>query len=142
MDEQVDQLIQLLKDHGLRITPQRIDILKTIISMDGHPTVEEIHQQLELISLGTIYNNVKLFVEMGILTELPYGNGISMYEMHKPNHYHVICDSCGKIADFNYPDLKEVEDVASKLTNFDIHLHHLEIYGLCTSCQESDIKPD
>ncbi|WP_017726336.1 Fur family transcriptional regulator [Halalkalibacterium ligniniphilum] len=136
VENQIKELIPYLKKRGLRITPQRILILKTIISLKNHPSAEDIHRELPYISLATIYNNIKLFVKLGILNELPYGNGISKFELFKSNHYHVICESCGKIVDFNYPNLKEVEQVASKLTNYHIHNHKLQIYGLCSECKD------
>ncbi|PLR78175.1 transcriptional repressor [Bacillus sp. V3-13] len=136
-EDHVTELIPYLKERGLRITPQRTLILKTILSLNNHPTVEDIHRELPFISLATIYNNVKLFVNLRILKELPYGNGLSRFELANSDHYHVICEACGTIVDFNYPKLKEIEDAASKLTHYAINLHELEIYGLCTACQKS-----
>jgi len=130
------ELIPYLKERGLRITPQRILILEAIISLEGHPTAEDIHRSIPYTSLTTIYNNLKLFVKLGILNELPYGNSLSKYELNHSKHYHVICQCCGKIVDFNYPHLKEIEHVASELTNFEILYHQFEIYGTCSSCQD------
>ncbi|MBY0098721.1 transcriptional repressor [Mesobacillus maritimus] len=132
------ELIPHLKERGLRITPQRLLILEAIISQEGHPTAEDIHQYIPYTSLTTIYNNLKLFVKLGILNELPYGNGLSKYELNHSKHYHVICQECGKIVDFNYPNLKEVEHVASELTNFHILYHQFEVYGICSSCQDEE----
>ncbi|MDF0728219.1 Fur family transcriptional regulator [Cytobacillus sp. S13-E01] len=137
-EDQYKELIPYLKERGLRITPQRLLILKTIISLNGHPTVDDIHSHIPYISVATIYNNIKLFVKLQILKELPYGNGLSKYELYKSNHYHVICERCGGIIDFKYPNLEEVEQVALKLTNFKVHSHHFEIYGECATCQDSN----
>lgn len=131
----MSELIPYLKLRGLRITPQRILILRTIASIKGHPTVDDIHLLLPSISIATIYNNVKMFVKLKILNELPYGNGFSKYELNNKEHYHVICNICGKIEDFKYPPLKEVEDVANNLTRFSVHSHQLEFYGICEACQ-------
>lgn len=129
-----EELIPILKKHGLRITPQRIQILETIIA-EGHPTVEDIARHLPNMSIATIYNNVKQFVSMKIVHELPYGNGISRYELFKTNNYHVICQSCGVIVDFTFPSLREVEEIASSLTKYKVHRHNMEIYGFCGDCQ-------
>ncbi|MBP1941926.1 Fur family transcriptional regulator [Cytobacillus luteolus] len=134
-DDQYKELIPFLKEHGLRITPQRLIIIKTIMSLKGHPTVDDIHREIPYISVATIYNNIKLFVKLNILKELPYGNGFSKYELHNSNHYHVICETCGAIVDFNYPSLVEIEQIVRKLTNFYIRTHQFEIYGECTVCQ-------
>ncbi|MDR4889931.1 Fur family transcriptional regulator [Fredinandcohnia sp. QZ13] len=135
----MQELVPFLKERGLRITPQRTLILQTILSLKGHPTVEDIHRQIPHISLATIYNNVKLFVSLRILKELPYGNGLSKYELsNQPNHYHILCEVCGDIIDFNYPTLTQIEDVANKLTKFKINSHQMEVYGLCQSCQRKE----
>ncbi|WP_462408604.1 Fur family transcriptional regulator [Neobacillus sp. Marseille-QA0830] len=132
---QVSELIPFLKRKGLRITPQRMQILQNILDA-GHPTVEELSMKMPHVSIATLYNNVKLFVKLGILNDLPYGNGLSRYEFHKSNHYHVICQSCGDIVDFAYPALKEVEQIAANLTKYQIHHHKMEIYGICKTCQK------
>jgi Fur family transcriptional regulator, peroxide stress response regulator len=134
-----EKLIPYLKERGLRITPQRMLILKTIASMKGHPTVEDIHLQLPSISMATIYNNVKMLVKLNILNELPYGQGLSKYEFKIDEHYHVICHICGTIEDFKYPLLKEVEHVAKQLTKFHVHSHQLEFYGICTPCSKQKL---
>lgn len=134
-NQEIVELTPFLKERGLRITPQRISILKAIIALNTHVTVDAIHKQLPNMSLATIYNNVKLFVKLRILSELPYGDGLSKYELYQTSHYHVICKLCGKIKDFNYPVLKEVEHLGSNLTQFKISSHQLEFYGLCQSCQ-------
>lgn len=139
MEEQMAELLPFLKEHGLRITPQRTLILQTILSLKGHPTVEDIHRKIPHISIATIYNNINLFVSLRILKELPYGNGLSKYELaNQPNHYHILCESCGEIIDFNYPTLSQIEHVACKLTQFKIHSHQMEVYGLCQSCQKKE----
>ena len=135
-DEKMTELIPLLKKRGLRVTTQRLQILKTMIAINGHPSAEDIHQELPFMSLPTIYGNLKLFVKLGVIQELPYGSGKSKYELVKRHHYHVICKSCGKIVDLDYPLLKEVEHAAAQLTNYKIHTHDLEIYGTCTACQD------
>ena len=45
------------------------------------------------------------------------------------HHYHVICEQCGKIVDFHYPGLDEVEHLASHVTGFKVSNHRIEIYG-------------
>ncbi|MDQ0184565.1 Fur family transcriptional regulator [Cytobacillus sp. FSL R5-0569] len=134
--DQIESLIPLLKEKNLRVTPQRIQILTTLIDMNGHPTAEDIQKRIPIISLATIYNNLKLFVELGIINELPYGNGLSRFEFSQSNHYHVICESCGKIADINYPELTEIEEMVANLTGFSVNKHNMEVYGKCQECIE------
>ncbi|MDM5200266.1 Fur family transcriptional regulator [Fictibacillus enclensis] len=126
-----------LKEIGMRITPQRVLILKNIIAMNGHLTAEEIHRELpSFITLATVYNNLNYFAELNLINELSFGSSCSKYELADTSHYHVICESCQQIADFNYPLLNEVEYAAAQVAHFKVHRHTLEFYGLCQECKE------
>jgi Fur family transcriptional regulator, peroxide stress response regulator len=135
-EQHISAQAAILKEHGLRVTPQRIQVLQTFIMLEGHPAIEDLHRELPDMSVATIYNNVRLFVKMNILNELPYGDGLSRYELYKTNHYHVICEQCGYIVDYEFPGLKEVEDLAARLSNYTIKRHELEVYGVCPDCQK------
>jgi len=67
--------------------------------------------------------------------ELTYGDASSRFDYTTSKHYHVICESCGKIVDFHYPTLDEVESLAEKVTGFSISHHRMEIYGTCPGCK-------
>ncbi|SDM93745.1 Fur family transcriptional regulator, peroxide stress response regulator [Fictibacillus solisalsi] len=123
----------------MRITPQRVLILKTIISMNRHLTAEEIHRELpSFITLATVYNNLKYFAELKLINELSFGSSCSKYELANSRHYHVICESCQRIADFNYPLLNEVEYAAAQVAHFKVNRHTLEFYGLCQECSRKN----
>ena len=67
-----------------------------------------------------------------------YGDASSRFDFTTEPHYHAICQQCGKIADFYYPGLEDVEMAASKLTGYQINNHRLEVYGLCPECQAKE----
>ncbi|EIT85578.1 hypothetical protein A374_10083 [Fictibacillus macauensis ZFHKF-1] len=131
-----EKVKRTLKEHDLRITPQRVAILQAIFSAEVHLSAEDIHRQMPpYMTLATVYNNLKTFIQHEIINELSFGEGSSLYEVNRSPHYHVICEQCGMIVDFHYPVLDEVESVAAKWADFDIRGHHLEFYGTCTACQ-------
>ena len=88
------------------------------------------------ISVATIYNNLRVFKDIGIVKELTYGDSSSRFDFNTHNHYHIICEKCGKIVDFHYPQLDEVEQLAQHVTDFDVTHHRMEIYGVCKECKE------
>ncbi|MCY1590839.1 peroxide-responsive transcriptional repressor PerR [Staphylococcus pettenkoferi] len=143
VEHQLDDSIASLRSAGIRITPQRQAILRFMISADTHPTADEIYQALSPdfpnISVATIYNNLRVFKDNGIIKELTYGDASSRFDFNTHNHYHVICEKCGKIVDFHYPLLDEVEQLAQHVTEFDVSHHRMEIYGLCKDCQNKDV---
>ncbi|AQL55837.1 peroxide-responsive transcriptional repressor PerR [Abyssicoccus albus] len=136
--------IHKLRETGVRITPQRQAVLNYMIKSDDHPTADDIYKALvdefPNISVATVYNNLRLFKDTGLVNELPYGDASSRFDFITSAHYHVICTECGKITDFNYPALNEVETLAKHVTNFDITHHRMEVYGLCPECAENTNK--
>ncbi|WP_419959632.1 peroxide-responsive transcriptional repressor PerR [Psychrobacillus sp. BM2] len=136
--------LDTLKSTGVRITPQRHAILEFIIQSMSHPTADDIYKALESkfpsMSVATVYNNLRVFREAGLVNELTYGDSSSRFDFVTNDHYHMICDTCGKIVDFHYPGLDEVEHLASHLTGFDVSYHRMEIYGVCPTCKEHATK--
>jgi Fur family peroxide stress response transcriptional regulator len=135
----VEEGMAVLKSQGLRITHQRLVIMKYLANSDSHLTAEEIYKALSKkipnMSNATVYNNLKCLNKYGLIHELPYGQASSRFEWVTEPHYHVICTQCGKIHDFKYPRLKELEDIAKHRSNFDISGHLFEIYGMCLNCK-------
>lgn len=136
----VAKTIQKLRDEGVRITSQRQEIIRYLVETHDHPTADEIYQALADkvtdVSVATVYNNLRLFTEKGIVTELKFGDDASRFDFSQKPHYHASCVRCGKIEDFYYPGLEDVEMVASRLTGYSINKHRLEVYGLCPDCQK------
>nr|WP_202080990.1 peroxide-responsive transcriptional repressor PerR [Caldalkalibacillus salinus] len=140
----LQQALEKLKDRGVRMTPQRHAILAYLFEAMNHPTADEIYKALEdkfpSMSVATVYNNLRLFKEADLVRELTYGDSSSRFDADVHQHYHVICKDCGKIVDFDYPCLDDVENVASKETGFKIESHRMEVYGVCHQCHETEEK--
>lgn len=138
---QLNDALDTLKQHGVRITPQRNAILEYLITSKSHPTADEIYRSLAStfpnISVATVYNNLRVFRKIELVKELNYGDASSRFDFATHDHYHVICEDCGTIVDFQYPGLEEVEQLASHITGFKINSHRLEVYGVCPTCNEN-----
>ncbi|CAG9623018.1 peroxide-responsive transcriptional repressor PerR [Sutcliffiella rhizosphaerae] len=138
--EQLKEALETLKQTGVRITPQRHAILEYLIQSMSHPTADDIYKALEgkfpNMSVATVYNNLRVFRGVGLVKELTYGDNSSRFDYVTTDHYHVICDECGKIVDFHYPGLDEVEALAAHVTGFRISRHRMEIYGVCPECNK------
>ncbi|UAL52916.1 MULTISPECIES: peroxide-responsive transcriptional repressor PerR [Metabacillus] len=141
-EHQLKEALDTLKQTGVRITPQRHAILEYLIQSMTHPTADDIYKSLESkfpnMSVATVYNNLRVFREVGLVKELTYGDASSRFDFVTTEHYHVICEKCGKIVDFHYPGLDEVEHLASHVTGFKVSHHRMEIYGVCGSCEKKE----
>lgn len=138
MGATVEQALEQLKSTGVRMTPQRHAILSFLMNSMTHPTADEIYKSLSpafpSMSVATIYNNLRLFVDAGFVRELTYGDDSSRFDADLSEHYHAICRSCGKIVDFDYPPLTDVEAEATRQTGFSVEGHRMEVYGQCAEC--------
>lgn len=141
---QLKDALDTLKSTGVRITPQRHAILEFMIHSTSHPTADDIYRALEKafpnMSVATVYNNLRVFKKAGLVKELTYGDSSSRFDFVTHDHYHMICNECGKIVDFHYPGLDEVEHLASHVTGFQVDYHRLEIYGTCRDCVSESAK--
>lgn len=130
-----EQTIAKLRSNGVRLTPQRQWILRYLKETEEHPTADdifrEINQALGGISLATVYNTLHTFAEMGIIRELSYGDKLSRYDGNEQEHAHLVCESCGQIANVESPVLSGV----STGSGFQMHSYRIEFYGLCKECQ-------
>ncbi|KYG26925.1 peroxide-responsive transcriptional repressor PerR [Alkalihalobacillus trypoxylicola] len=137
-NHRLQDAIEALKSTRVRMTPQRHAILEYLYDSMKHPTADEIYKALEgrfpNMSVATVYNNLRVFKDVGIVKELTYGDSSSRFDCVTTDHYHVICQDCGRIVDFHYPGLDEVETLAEHVTGFRIHSHRMEIYGSCQEC--------
>ncbi|MCM3181310.1 Fur family peroxide stress response transcriptional regulator [Priestia megaterium] len=136
---ELEEVVNNLKERGIKITAQRRGILKYLIqNANYHPTATEIYQSLDdkysNISVATIYNNLHLFKKTGIVRELTFGDSSSRFELVTKLHYHVICLDCGKIQDFYYSNLEKIEKATLQWTGFKISHHYVEFYGYCREC--------
>ncbi|MFC4077732.1 peroxide-responsive transcriptional repressor PerR [Salinithrix halophila] len=139
-NNRLNRAVEKLKSTGVRMTPQRYAILEFLQTSMSHPTADEIYKALEgkfpNMSVATVYNNLRVFKEAGLVRELTYGDASSRFDANMHDHYHIICRTCGKIVDFDYPTLRDVEKEAAQKTGFMVENHRMEVYGICKNCQE------
>ena len=145
-EQQLEEAIDTLKESGVRITPQRHAVLDFLLNSKEHPTADEIYKALEgkfpNMSVATVYNNLRVLKEIGLVRELTYGDSSSRFDCDTTEHYHIICEDCGKIVDFYYPTLDEVESLAEQVTGFEVSHHRMELYGTCPDCKELTDTPE
>ena len=98
---QLKEALDTLKETGVRITPQRHAILEYLIDSMSHPTADDIYKSLEgkfpNMSVATVYNNLRVFREVGLVKELTFGDASSRFDFVTTHHYHVICENVVKL---------------------------------------------
>ncbi len=136
----IDELRNRLREHGMRMTPQRLAVLQALRSTDSHPTAEELRGLVQdlvpRVSLGTIYRNLHVLVEEGYVRRLPTPQGSHRFDGDLSAHLHVICRECGRISDVHLEiDALALERVTT-LTGFSNLSQRVEFRGICPDCRD------
>jgi len=139
--DRLERMLGRLKEQNLRVTPQRLEVLRILSESKGHPSVEEIHAQVRLTfpttSLATTYKTVALMKELNEVLELGFGDGSNRYDGNKPYpHPHLICTRCHAIMDPDLSMLRDMTEEVARETGFRILTHRLDFFGLCPACQK------
>jgi len=119
-------------------------IVQIIAKSDGHPSVENIYDQIKedfpTMSLATVYKNILLLKSIGEVFELGFSDGSNRYDGSKPEpHPHVICIKCKKIVDSDMDILDEMKKKVELETDFKITNYRLEFFGICGKCLREKI---
>ena len=136
----LDDFRRRCKEQGLAFTFQRQVIYEAVVDSREHPTpeliYEQVRQRIPSISLGTIYKNVKTFLDSGVLKEVTLHHGSLRLESNMTPHHHLVCSSCKAIFDIEESALEPVHLPASELPKgFSIKQCRVEFVGVCKSCQ-------
>jgi Fur family peroxide stress response transcriptional regulator len=137
-------IIQKLRDSGHKITPQRLAIVEILAKSEGHPSVENIFDQIKknfpTMSLATVYRNIVLIKTLGEVIELGFPDGSNRYDGNKQYpHPHVICIKCKKIVDPHLESLDEMKKEVESETHFKILNHRLDFFGICSDCMAENV---
>jgi Fe2+ or Zn2+ uptake regulation protein len=122
-----------------RNTKQRAAILDLLREGYCHLTADQIYDEVKIaipsISKGTVYRNVRVLEELGLVSELNLNDTVSRFEAKRNNHYHFRCERCGQVFDVDEPVNEELDRRIAEKTGFKISCHQTEFRGLCCDCQ-------
>jgi Fur family peroxide stress response transcriptional regulator len=128
---------------GLAATAQRRLIYRALARSCEHPTAESVYlmirSQAPRLSLATVYRNLRLFAEAGIVDEVATSSSFARFDGNTRPHHHLICRECGSVADYYSKSLDEFAPSKSALDGFEVQSMKMNFFGVCASC--SNDKP-
>ncbi len=134
-----------MTDGRLRMTPQRRVILEQLKQTKRHPTADELYatvrERIPSISLGTVYRNLELLWQQGLVRKIEVGGTQRRYDADTTLHYHVRCLGCGRVDDVWIPARDDLELEAARATAYEVQWHHIEFAGLCPECRAGGRQP-
>lgn len=128
------------RENMMRLTTQRQIILEELSKVKTHPTASELYdmvrKRLPRIGLGTVYRNLDLMAENGMILKLEVGGTQKRFDASTHTHYHIRCSNCGRVDDIDTPVLENLVKEAAESSSYKVLGHHVEFTGICPACQK------
>ncbi|MBD5357160.1 MAG: transcriptional repressor [Bacteroides sp.] len=137
-EKATEKFTAFLTSRHLRKTPERFEILKSVVECNEHFDADSLHKMLDEkgyhVSRATVYNTIELLCGAGIVRKLLFDTHQARYELAEKTHCHLVCTQCGEIREI---DLDEIDKKLSavSLRGFSPAYVSTCIYGICESCQ-------
>jgi Fur family ferric uptake transcriptional regulator len=136
-------LAQRLRARGLRLTPQRAQVLAAVDALD-HATPEAILARLReeagpagaAPDASTVYRTLELLESLGLVWHTHLGKGAPVYHAAEHPHLHVVCATCGSIASADPALLDSAAERLAADLGFTVDVGHVALSGTCRDCRE------
>ena len=135
-----DRFLQFLRSRGLRVTQERLALFEEIFAQHKHIDAEELLSAMRSrdlkISRATVYRNLDLLVDCGLVRKQRLGRDRFLYEhVHGGQHHdHLVCTACGRVVEFVSPGIVALQAEICRAHGFQPSRHTLQISVLCNEC--------
>jgi len=133
----LEKYVELLKNNDMKVTHQRLEILKYLDEHKTHPTVDQIYSKLKeknpALSKTTVYNSLEILKKHNIIHAITISGSESRYDFKNTMHHHFLCKKCGKIIDIDIecPNIKKISSDGYKIDEV-----HGYFKGICDKCNK------
>jgi Fur family ferric uptake transcriptional regulator len=133
VEKQVSRFQDELFDRGLRLTKQREQVFRIVLTAEGHLSAEDLHRKVReenrSIGFATVYRTLRVLVEIGLIEVRQFGDGVQRYESAAGDHHdHMICVACGEVFEFEDDEIERLQIKVAEDRGFEIVSHRLDIY--------------
>lgn len=132
-----EELTQIFRARGLKITPQRQSIFRVLHDSAVHPTADAVfdtvRREMPSISLRTVYQTLNDLAAMGEIHAIDLGTGSVRFDPNTSPHHHLVCEVCGRVQDVEaeFPGVS-VPDAGSY--GFTVDTTQIVFRGRCHAC--------
>lgn len=139
--EQLDAFYNCCRKNGLKITPQRIEIYKSLLESSEHPSAEMVYEKIKQVlpnvSFDTVNRTLNTLSQVGAAFIVEGSGEVRRFDGNLESHQHFKCVKCRKIFDFHYEDIKNVRIPENIGRGFKILRTTVYVEGLCQTCLEN-----
>ena len=137
IESKIEVLKQKCAEANMRLTPQRIEVLKMIASTDTHPDAETVYEAVKevmpFISLDTVYRTLASLEDLGLIFKVDNELPKSRYDADLSPHCHFICLKCGAVYDIHMDN--HIEPPKESFKYGEVLQTNLQVKGICHKCK-------
>lgn len=134
----MEQFVIACREAGLKVTHQRTEIYRKLVSLPDHPTAETLHKRLlatlPTISLDTVYRTLTTLEEHHLVARIQTAESQARFEAVYAPHHHLICSSCKRVVDFQWPAVDTLQPPVDIAQWGQINSKTIVMYGTCNKC--------
>ncbi len=126
---------------GARVTHQRREVLRAVVSSDSHPDAQTIltrvRERMPTISFDTVYRTLTFLEDHDLIQRVHVSGERARFDGNNRSHHHFICTKCGRIVDFGSEALDDIPlppHVRAMGTSL---ATQVQVFGICTECSQS-----
>ena len=131
-------VLELLRQRGLRMTPQRRAIVSEVMRTKGHIAPAAIARTIEGempgVNPSTVYRTLALLEEVGVLQHSHLESGAEYHKADEAQHVHLTCHRCGRDDALSIDEAAKLGRLIHQHHGFVADLTHFAITGLCRDC--------
>jgi len=138
--------VDVLREAGHKMTPQRMLILTSLRHANGHLTAADIFDRVKqsypYVDISTVYRTLAVLKDLRLISETHMGGGDATFEwVGAERHHHLVCRGCDGVTELDHHYLEELGARIVRELAFRPALDHFAIFGLCRSCQAERESP-
>lgn len=141
VERRIADFVEACRRQGVKVTSQRVEILRELARTDEHPDVETVYfrvrKRIPSISLDTVYRTLRTFEEQGVVGRVGSMRDRARFDANLEPHHHFVCRKCGHIADFTSSEFDQLRPPAAIGVLGAVDSVYVEVRGLCAKCRKT-----
>ncbi len=134
----LEHLSRVVRESGVKVTHQRLEIFKELARSEDHPDAETlfraVKKRMPTVSLDTVYRTLWMLRDHGLVTTLGPNRDAVRFDVNLDRHHHYVCVKCGSVRDFTSDALNGIRLPDSLRELGTIVEAQVEVRGLCANC--------
>ena len=144
VEARIERLKNAFRAAGIKVTPQRVEIFREVVSSADHPDAEAVfsgvRRRMSMVSLDTVYRTLSLLTELGLITTLGPRRESVRFDPTVEKHHHFECAECGLVRDFQSSELDALA-IPTPVRNLGTVLGtQVHVTGICSQCRRDRRK--